>query len=158
MIEYDSKVIMPDRLCRSKFHVIARFHDYLTRNHGIIDFEFGEYFPHLTICNPTANYKLAPPILFVGKSADIGTLFKGEFGAGAFATGRTPDLGLERRAASGYEYAFENGVFCQECEAIVQFPSGPRYVPFLRYIAKYKEPNGKSMLAYAANLLAPTLQ
>ena len=153
MIEYDSKRLTPDRLCRSKFAVIAQLHDYMTSNDFTIDMDFAEYFPYLTICKPTKTYDLAPPILLMGNLSDQKRLFESHYGTAAFEGGRTPDKNLERLAAAGYEDAVENGTFCQECEATVMFPDGPKYVPFLRYMVHYKDPGGRNLIAYAASLL-----
>lgn len=158
MIEYCSETLSPERLCRSKFQVITKLHDYFYRNKSVIDIDFAEYFPYLTICNPTQSFDLAPPILLMGQKCDQRKLFESHFGGAAFASGRTPDHELERLAAYGYEYAFENGTYCQECEALVRFPTGYKLVPFVRYMARYKDPGGRTLIAYAASLLNQTLQ
>ncbi|MDJ0614513.1 MAG: hypothetical protein QNJ29_12660 [Rhizobiaceae bacterium] len=158
MIEYDSKRLSPDYLCRSKFEVITRLHDYMTTNDFLIDMDFADYFPYLTICQPTKTYELAPPILMLGNLSDQKRLFETHFGDDAFPAGRTPDANLERLSAAGYEDAVENGTFCQECEATVVFPDGPKFVPFLRYMVHYRDPGGRSLIAYAATLLDRTWQ
>jgi len=158
VIEYSSETLSPEKLCRSRFPVITSLHDYLFQNASIIDTDFAEYFPHLTICKPTSSFDLAPPILMMGQKCDQRQLFEFHFGNDAFASGRTPDHELERLAAYGYEYAFENGIFCEQCEALVRFPTGEKLVPFVRYIARYHVPGGHTLIAYAASLLNRTLQ
>jgi len=158
MIEYESTRLSPDYLCRSRFEIITRLHDYMTANQFVIDMDFADYFPYLTICQPTKTYDLAPPILLMGNLSDQKRLFETYFGDEAFSTGRTPDKNLERLAAAGYEDAVENGTFCQECEATVMFPGGPKVIPFLRYMVYYRDPGGKQLIAYAASLLNRTLQ
>ena len=158
MIEYSSETLSPGNLCRTKFPIITGLHDYLFRNKSVIDMDFAEYFPHLTICKPTPSFNLAPPILLMGEKCDQRKLFESHFGSAAFTSGRTPDDELEKLSAYGYEYAFKNGTFCQECEALVRFPSGQKLVPFVRYMARYDDPGGRTLIAYAANLLDRTLQ
>ncbi len=158
MIEYSSETLSPDRLCRSKFQIITKLHDYISQNKSVIDMEFAEYFPYLTICKPTPSFDLAPPILLMGQKSDQRKLFELHYGDDAFTSGRTPDDELERLAAYGYEYAFENGVFCQECEALVRFPTGEKLITFVRYMARYQDPGGRVLIAYAASLLNQTLQ
>ena len=158
MIEYDSRRLTPDQLCRSRFPVITQLHDYMTSNDFTIDSDFSDFFPYLTICLPTKTYELAPPILLMGTRSDQKKLFEAHYGDAAFESGRTPDENLERLAAAGYKDAVENGTFCQECEAIVTFPEGPKYIPFLRYMVYYQDPGGRRLIAYAASLLNRTWQ
>lgn len=152
----ESHPVNPEGLCRARYGTITRLHDYFRRVNGVIDMEFSQdFFPFTTICTRPNRFDVAPPILLIGNQSDQFKLFNQHWAEG---THTTSDPELERQAAYGYEYAVEEGMYCEECEAIVHLPDGKRFVPYLRYIAPYRDPGGRELIAYASINLSPTFQ
>lgn len=158
MFDYQGPALSPETLCQSKHDFIAKFHKYLVRNNWVLDEKFGKFFPFLSMCEMPSAKDTAPPIMLLGSKADQQNVFGSEWAKTAIQTGRTPDFELEKHSALGYHHAAENDFFCQKCEAIVSFNNKQVFIPFIRYIARCKEPTGAETLALFVNRLDHSLQ
>jgi len=158
MFDYQGSALSPEMLCQSKHEYIAKFHNYLVRNNWVLDKNFENFFPFLSICEMPGAEDIAPPILALGSKADQRKVFGSKWAMMATQSGTTPDLELEKHSAYGYQHAAENDFFCQKCEAIVTFDNRQVFIPFIRYIARCKEPTGSETLALFVNRLDHSLQ
>lgn len=147
-----------ERLDRSQFDFITNFHDHLQGEEGVINQDFKNYFPQLTLCKFDTMLEVAPPIQMAGSQSSTRMLFGNTWADALHDHAKTPDLSLEKHAAPGYQQAAAEGFACDLVETVVKFGDKSQVLNFVRYIAKLETCSGIRFFGLAGKVLDRTLQ
>lgn len=147
-----------ERLDRDRFDFITNFHDHLQGEEGMIEQDFKNYFPQLTLCKFDKVLDISPPILMAGSQSSTRMLFGNTWADALHDHAQTPDLFLEKHAAPGYQQAAAEGFACDQVETVIKIRDKSLVLNFVRYIAKLETCSGIRFFGLAGKVLDRTLQ